>query len=250
MKKTLLKTLLTSIGVLLMTTSVFAGPLEDKIVGTLRNAGSEIDVTSFNLTPQAAMDKYLDVVAQNPDLFYVKNHVECKYDKSTGLCTALVCSYNTSDIAGQKAVFDAEINKIAAIPGQTTFDKVKAAHDYIVTNYEYDQSGTAITPYEMIMSKKGVCTGYTGMFKAVMTKLGIPCEVAISSDMQHEWCTVKVDGSWYNIDLTWDDPIGGGSNITYANFLKSDKIMGISGHYNWTTPSKAMCADTKYDTMG
>lgn len=254
MKKTLLKALTAAaaaaLGILMMTSSAFAGEFENKVISTLKSNGAEIDVSSFGLTPQEAMDKYLDVIANNPDLYYVNNHVECKYDKSTGKCMSVVCSYNAAAAPDKRAAFDTEIVNMISGSGTTAYDKVKSVHDYIVTNYEYDQSATSLTAYDMYASKKGVCTGYTGIFKAAMGRLGIPCETAISNDMQHEWAVVQIDGNWYNVDLTWDDPIGGGSNITYANFLKSDKMMGISGHFNWNTPSKVMCTDTKYDTMG
>ena len=253
-KTTLLKTLAAAaaacLSLLMLTGTAIAGELETKITTTLKNAGKEIDVSSYGLTPQEAMDKYLGIVAQNPDLFYASNHVDCKFDKSTGKCVALICSYNTADITKQKAAFDAEITKMTSILGQTAYDKVKNVHDYIVTNYEYDQTNASLTAYDMMVSKKGICTGYAGMFKAAMDKLKIPCEIAISSDMQHEWAVIQLGDKWYNVDVTWDDPIGGGNTVTYANFLKSDKMMGMSGHFNWTTPSNVMCTDTKYDTMG
>jgi transglutaminase/protease-like cytokinesis protein 3 len=42
---------------------------------------------------------------------------------------------------------------------------------------------------------------------------------------EHVWNIVKVDGKWYNIDLTWDDPIldNGESMISYDFFLKNNE---------------------------
>ena len=36
----------------------------------------------------------------------------------------------------------------------------------------------------------------------------------------HMWNAVKLDGEWYNLDITWDDLGQGGKNYDY--FLKSD----------------------------
>jgi transglutaminase/protease-like cytokinesis protein 3 len=60
----------------------------------------------------------------------------------------------------------------------------------------------------------------------------IPC-VLISGTAQnsegttenHEWNYVQLDGKWYAIDVTWDDPIiqGGGyltNSLKYKYFLK------------------------------
>ncbi|MBQ9604404.1 MAG: hypothetical protein IJR45_03220, partial [Firmicutes bacterium] len=117
-------------------------------------------------------------------------------------------------------------------------------------NYEYDTTGVSVTAFDMAKTKKGVCTSYTGLTKAAFDKAGIKNVVAISNDMQHEWLVVECDGKWYNVDPTWDDPIGGGENITYANFMKSDRLFGITGHFNYTTPGNIMCTDTNYDTLG
>ncbi len=241
----------TGVSILLMGATVHAAGAEEAIKTALANGAAEVDVSSYNLPSQQAMNIYLDVVAQNPDLFYVENKVNCTFDKATGMCKTLQCSYNTADVKGSKAIFNAEIDKVvaAAKTMPTTFDKVKSVHDYIVKNYDYDTTGASVTAFDMAKSKKGVCTSYTGLLKAAFEKLGIKSEVAISNDMQHEWLAVQVDGKWYNIDITWDDPIGGGENITYANFLKSDRLFGMTGHFNYTTPSNIMCVDTQYDTL-
>lgn len=39
-----------------------------------------------------------------------------------------------------------------------------------------------------------------------------------SGDADHAWNRVKVDGVWYYIDCTWDDPVGGGAE-NYQYFL-------------------------------
>ena len=46
----------------------------------------------------------------------------------------------------------------------------------------------------------------------------------------HAWNQVKVDGKWYNIDVTWDDPIyywGGTLTpiLVYDYFLVSDSVI-------------------------
>jgi transglutaminase-like putative cysteine protease len=253
MKKTLKLTALaviTGLSVLLTGITVFAGGIEDTIKTSLAAGKTEIDISSYNLPAQQAMDVYLDVVAQNPDLFYVSNKVNCSFDKGTGACVKLQCSYNTNDIAGSKAIFNAELDKIIADAKtkSTTFDKIKSVHDYIIKNYDYDTTGASVTAFDMAKTKKGVCTSYTGITKATLDKLGIKNAVAISNDMQHEWLVVECDGKWYNVDMTWDDPIGGGENITYANFMKSDRLFGITGHFNYTTPGSVMCTDTQYDS--
>ena len=44
----------------------------------------------------------------------------------------------------------------------------------------------------------------------------------ISSE-DHIWNAVKIDGVWYNLDLTWDDPVtDDGTNVIEHNFFLVD----------------------------
>lgn len=251
MKKDIFKTIaaaaITLITAAAVTVPVMAG-IEDTIIDGLNGGKTTIDVSRYKLSPQDAMDKYFTIVNANPDIFYVENHVDCTYDMKSGHCLTLVCSYNTKDINGQKKTFNETVDKMAAKAAacDNDFDKIKAVHDYMVENFEYDVAANNLTAYDLATKKKGTCTSYTGLFKAAMDKIGIENSVAVSGDMSHVWNIVKADGKWYHVDVTWDDPIGG-NGTTYINFMKSDKMMGITGHINWKSDKSVTCTDTQYD---
>ena len=75
----------------------------------------------------------------------------------------------------------------------------------------------------------------TKYFKYLMDGLGIPCVLVIGTGTNsegqtedHAWNYVEVDGKWYAVDTTWDDPIikGNGtipSNVKYKYFLKGEQ---------------------------
>ena len=51
----------------------------------------------------------------------------------------------------------------------------------------------------------------------------------------HAWNVVKVDGKWYNLDTTWDDPILSNvvkTNIRYRYFLVPDEWIHNKSHFN------------------
>ena len=60
-----------------------------------------------------------------------------------------------------------------------------------------------------------VCEGYSRAFKVLCDELGIPCVLnegyarssASSAPEAHMWNYVQVDGSWYAVDVTWNDPV-------------------------------------------
>ena len=59
-----------------------------------------------------------------------------------------------------------------------------------------------------------VCEGYARAFMLLCQKLGIPCVLSDGkarnrADMtpeDHMWNLVQLDGAWYAVDLTWNDP--------------------------------------------
>ena len=78
--------------------------------------------------------------------------------------------------------------------------------------------------------------------------------------MNHAWNQVKLNGQWYHIDVTWDDPtMANNTSLTstediYGNcrhtfFLLSDNGIKAERHYGWDT-SAEVCTSTKYETLG
>jgi len=111
------------------------------------------------------------------------------------------------------------------IGNATDYEKIKLIHDYIVELAVYDQSLTRYSAYNVFVDKSAVCLGYAAAAYRMFTDAGIESRIiaGIADSQQHVWNIVKLDGVWYNIDLTWDDPIGsnGESLISYDFFLKN-----------------------------
>ena len=104
------------------------------------------------------------------------------------------------------------------------FEKILYIHDYLVTNCEYDLSFSRFSAYDAIVNKKAVCQGYSEAFKDLLNRLDIPCEVVMSYKLNHAWNAVKLNGKWYYVDVTWDDPIYDQlGKVNHDYFLKSDK---------------------------
>ena len=117
----------------------------------------------------------------------------------------------------------------------TDYQNIGYIHDYIVNNAEYDNEYNAIGSYSIygaLIGKKCVCEGYMKAFKFLANAAGYECEmlqgVATNSSGKsenHAWNCIKINGKWYQIDLTWDDPIiiGNGklsNEARYRYFLK------------------------------
>lgn len=119
------------------------------------------------------------------------------------------------------------------------YQNILYLHDFLINNIEYDSSYQQIgsyTIYGALVGKKCVCEGYAKAFKYLANCAGYECELmqgkATNSSGQtenHAWNCIKLNDIWYEIDVTWDDPIIIGGNgrtsneLKYKYFLKGDK---------------------------
>lgn len=101
-------------------------------------------------------------------------------------------------------------------------EKEIAIHNYMVSWMNYDKkalgredemSKDADNPYGALINKTAICTGYTTSFQLFMDLLDIPCisvegKSFTGTEGEHAWNMVNLEGDWYYVDVTWDDPIG------------------------------------------
>ena len=108
-------------------------------------------------------------------------------------------------------------------------ENIKIFHDYIVKNTEYDSEykpdvstdDTSSNAYGVLIKGKGICSGYADAMSLFLEKMHVN-NFRISSQT-HEWNAVYVEGAWYHIDATWDDP----TNANDPNYV-SDKFFMLT----------------------
>ena len=128
-----------------------------------------------------------------------------------------VTSMDRITITSRKVYSDLEIEHINAYieefiknnikPTMSDYDKIKLFHDYIINNYEYDENKgyRSYSAYTLITKGKAICGGYSDIMAIYLSRLGIK-NYKISS-ASHIWNYVYLDGKWYHLDATWDDPV-------------------------------------------
>ena len=156
-------------------------------------------------------------------------------------------------------VTEDDINTINSIlnsiikPGMTETEKIRTAHNWIVCNTTYndnyyDRGDSFNHVSNLLNNKTGVCQGYSVTFYIFMKQMGIPCTLVMgkTDNVSHAWNAVKLDGNWYYIDVTWDDPVvngtsnyPGGDNISYEYLLCTYNHISMThteDNYIGTTP--------------
>lgn len=109
-------------------------------------------------------------------------------------------------------------------------EKVRAIHDWIVKEIEYDYdipSQSFVTAYE---DRKCVCEGFAELTTLMMRAVGIPCLYV--NDLTHAWNMVYYEGEWLFMDTSSDVTGGGGTfkfSLTRDNCAKSNVTINLEG---------------------
>lgn len=111
------------------------------------------------------------------------------------------------------------------------YEQLLYIHDWIVNNTEYRRNGPAYI-YEAdgaIVHGIALCEGYSKSFMYLAQSLGYSCVCVCgkANGEDHMWNMVELDGNWYHVDATWDDPVAldGSQTLRHDYFLISDSTI-------------------------
>ena len=145
----------------------------------------------------------------------------------------------------------------------TDYERELALHDWMIAWAEYDPGALSSgprgepmpdndNPYGFLTGKKGICLGYTSTFQLLMDLSGIEClsvnGTAHSGTADHAWNLVRLDGDWYAVDVTWDDPVSSFpvSRATAHNYFNvTDSFLRAHDH-QWAEDEAPEAAGTAW----
>lgn len=96
--------------------------------------------------------------------------------------------------------------------------------NWLAENNDYNSTAASTTGYSQIDTRpwntiggflsecEPVCEGYAKAFQLLCHKIGLNCVTVSSSG--HMWNAVELNGDWFYVDSTWDDPVITGTNKT------------------------------------
>lgn len=185
----------------------------DVIVDAMLNYEDAVEFPiSKKITFDELFNAYQCVYTDEVRLFYIDTLMEYVTDSSTGYVTNMRLSYiySRTRTANMQKQIDAQADAILSkiTPGMSDYDIVRLIHDSIIKDCTYTTEGANITSiYGALSEKKAQCQGYTRAFSYLCEKCGIETDIVLGVAIEdHMWNMVKIDGKWYHIDLTWDDP--------------------------------------------
>jgi hypothetical protein len=154
----------------------------------------------------------------------------------------------------------AEAEAVLGDAPHTEADTVLCLHDLLAHRYAYDtradgDSNVAVNAdaYTLFRDGVGVCQAYALAFLALCRGAGLEAHLAVSGAMDHAWNHVRVEGEWYHVDVTRDDPIpaaGGAPAVTHTRLLRSDRGMEALGYYGYTCTAGCACTSARFEVEG
>ena len=136
-----------------------------------------------------------------------------RYVYADGTCESFI----TPEYFFTKENLPAETEKINAAadellkgitPSMPEFERERLLHDRLAKSITYDLNEKyAHTAYGALVNGRAVCDGYTQAFQYLLQRVGIQSFMVTGTGKggNHAWNIVRIDGRYYNVDLTWDD---------------------------------------------
>ena len=175
-------------------------------------------------------------------------------------------------IETDSAVLSAAVQALAEEAGAQggPYEQLLYVHDWLTTHNEYNTAAPASAatagtnssyfPWSPLaaLTDEGqpVCEGYSKAFKLVCDELGIPCLLIVGygNGGDHMWNYVQLNGQWYAVDVTFDDPTVNGAwgNVsgyeTHSYFLvgANTPVNSSQTFSNNHTPTGAKMANASF----
>ena len=157
-----------------------------------------------------------------PELFWARPSFW--YNKNTMLCSEIQLNYNSHayNLNTELPLFlETAETILASMPNGSDYEKELYLHDALIKKVTYtyskleEQNG-----YTTLVEGKGVCAGYAFALQYLLMRAGIQSYYVVGyAGENHAWNLAKIDGEWYYVDATWDDPLtGSGSDSAYSPF--------------------------------
>lgn len=226
---------------------------EEYLTEQLQAKTVKIDVSSYQIDKGDIYGAFSAVLNRHPELYYVDTYLRYSYNNASNCVTALQITYLSYD----EDAIESEVEDVLSMIDENMSDveKVLFIHDYLCVDVEYayaDYNNDSVSKDAhnlkgALLDKIAVCDGYASAFQYYMSRLSIPCNIitGTSNGGDHAWNQVCLDGKWYLVDVTWDDPVWDFyGNVQKNYFLKSADA--FSSHA-WSENDYEICSDTTYD---
>ena len=229
---------------------------------------SSIDISQYGISVETLWDIYPQVVNENPELFFVQGG--CVYQMMGEIVSNVLPVYlwgeeevnelteeQKSQIRQKLTALEQVISGVLAQvdPAWSDLETALFLHDYLATHAQYDETLQIRDAYTILVEGTGVCQAYTLAYRLLLNRVNITSGTVTSRSLNHIWNILLIDGNWYHVDVTWDDPTEDRlGRVRHAYFcLSENKLKTTEGgkHYkaeDWEYSPAGITVDhTRFD---
>ncbi|MEG1939535.1 MAG: transglutaminase domain-containing protein [Eubacterium sp.] len=206
----------------------------------------EVDVSGLGVKDTDVIKYINEVAVYDPITYYsmIQPKVNYTYYNPNNLLTLeFIYQENLEEFQQQYSNLNIATEEALKVVDKSmnNQEKALAIHNYLAQTITYDSNSPHNqTPYGALVDKRCVCNGYATAYDMLLDYLDIKAIKVNSYQMNHAWNMVELNGNWYHVDTTWDDPITiNGMELPgyvgYDYFLRTDKEMLSKelGHFDW-----------------
>ncbi|MBE6740074.1 MAG: hypothetical protein E7565_07135 [Ruminococcaceae bacterium] len=208
---------------------------KSRLLNGIRDMETVIDLSEYKVSVEDVQNYVSFVFHQYPEYYYL-NGITGGEKTQDGKVKSLNFGYDRAkkQMLEERAFMEAETDKVINKIGKNWTEAQKAlyVHDWLDVNFMYDYDLFEAPGTEnhdivgFLRDKRGVCQSYAYTFMYVMHRLGMNAYYVVSEKDTHGWNVVQIDGNWYHVDVTNDDPIlGYDYHYDYVGEVRHDKFL-------------------------
>ena len=153
-------------------------------------------------------------------------------DKTAGvyyLRANVFASANDDAYPAVSTIVKSAVDKCNAETDGSDYARALWLHDWTLDQLEYDHSLNWCSAESGLTRHQGTCESYQRIYAKLLDAAGIANGRITGNG--HTWNAVKIDGKWYQMDLTWDDTNDnwyGDLDQRHLYFGLTDELMTIA----------------------
>ena len=183
--------------------------------------------------------------------FALGANMSVKYDSKSGVVSQMLISIAFGVGDGVEDIDNIVLNNFvkptaAKWSGLSDVEKIVKLNEFILNGqFSYDMNLISRkSPVQFIADKKGVCEEYAGLTSLFLTEMGFENIIisgkavnSLGNSENHAWNMVKLDGTWYHLDILWNGPTDSNGihlKVTTDYLLKSTNTIK-KNHLSFTS---------------
>ncbi len=231
-----------------------------------------VGLEQYGIHADEFFDKYVHAVLKHPETLLKTGYIDIALVLGTDIVGAVIPTYHVANKAEADVAREAMATAVKEYSDlvanyDTDLEKLLVIHDKMVADCVYDVRVLDKTNTEPIddtiyhalgalRDNFAVCQGYSQALYMIANELEIEMDFCYSKEKNHMWNYVKLDGQWYHMDMTNDDPLENGAvredpRAWHGYFMVSDSGLNNNAHgtdFGTMTGEKYTCDDRSYES--